>query len=256
MCLILLAWQAHPVYRLVLAANRDERHARPSLPADWWPQAPDVGGGRDLAGGGTWLGITRQGRFAALTNHRNLRLDAPSGESRGGLVADFLTSQQAALPYVQQVSAQRTRWAPFNLLASSGDQLIAYGSAGTAPPQVLRDGVHGLSNHLPDTPWPKVVRGSAALHRALDQATTEDALCTGLFALLDDRQVAADADLPDTGLPLPRERALSAAMIVDPDYGTRCATVLLWRHDGTWMLQERSFDCAGTPTIMRTLRHP
>ena len=276
MCLILLAWRAHPRYALVLAANRDERHDRASLPAQWWPELPGVFAGRDLVAGGTWLGITRDGRMAALTNHRDLRRPPRSdAESRGALVRDFLTGHCSPDDYLARVAPQAARWSPFNLLVGDMSGVACYGSTDGITRR-LSPGVHGLSNHLLDTPWPKVARGSAALQRLLEADALaappragEDArdgtwvgsdrdvrACSGadaapttlseaLFALLANRDTAADAALPDTGLPLARERALSAAMIVDPVYGTRCATVLLFDHQGRWTFQERSFDPAG-----------
>jgi uncharacterized protein with NRDE domain len=248
MCLILFAWQAHPRYRLVLAANRDELHARPSAPAGWWEDVPGVFGGRDRVAGGTWLGITRAGRFAALTNVRDLRRPAPAGPtaSRGRLVRDFLAGTAAPLDYLTGLAGQVGRWLPYNLLVGAGGQLDCMGSL-DARVQPLAAGVHGLSNHLIDTPWPKVEQGRARLEGLLAERDQE-ALEASLFALLGERVIAPDEHLPDTGVGLARERALSANMIVDPVYGTRCASVLLWGHDGQWTCRERSFDAGGNIT--------
>ena len=245
MCLILFGWQAHPRFRLVLAANRDELHARPSAPAGWWEDTPGVFGGRDRVAGGTWLGITRAGRFAALTNVRDLRRPAPAGPtaSRGKLVSDFLAGSATPLDYLAGRAGQVTRCLPYNLLAGDGQQLGCLGSL-DARVHPVAAGVHGLSNHLIDTPWPKVEQGRTRLEGLLgerDQAALE----ASLFALLSERVIAPDERLPDTGVGLARERALSPNMIVDPVYGTRCASVLLWGHNGHWTLRERSFDADG-----------
>ena len=248
MCLILFAWQHHPRYRLVLAANRDERHDRATDAAQWWPDAPDLFAGRDQVAGGTWLGITRQGRIAALTNHRDLRRAPRQAESRGHLVRDFLLGEDNAPAFLERVATEQQRWLPFNLLVGDGDTLACFGSEAAAGEQVqtVTPGLHGLSNHLLDTPWPKVRWGRAALAGALEAPDAE--LEAALFGLLADRSTASGQELPDTGLPIDRERAISAPMIIDPIYGTRCATVLLVEHDGRLQLRERSFDPSGRVT--------
>jgi uncharacterized protein with NRDE domain len=252
LCLILLAWQTDPHWRLVLAANRDERHDRASAPVDWWPGQAGLFAGRDLVAGGTWLGITRAGRFAALTNYRDLRRTAHAGASRGMLVRDFLLGRQHPLEHLAAIDAQRQQWPPFNLLVGDTDTLVCLSTeARSASPrlQVLGAGIHGISNHLLNTPWPKVRLGREAMRTVLasDSACPDEAL----FQVLASRSVAADPELPDTGLPLERERATSAAMIVDPVYGTRCASVLLVDHQGRWRMQERSFAPNGQLTGIR-----
>ena len=252
MCLILLAWQADPRYRLVVAANRDEVHSRPSAGADWWPDVPGLFAGRDRVGGGTWLGMTRDGRFAALTNHRDRRRPPGGQESRGALVREFLAGDLAPLEYLEKVEAQRSRWPAFNLLVGTSDTLacLATEAPDGARIQCVAPGMHGLSNALFDTPWPKVRRGMAALDSALLAPDPGPAL----FDALADRSEAVDAELPDTGLPRDRERAVSAAMIVDPVYGTRCSTVLLVDRSGGWSFVERSFTPAGKLDGVRVAR--
>lgn len=256
MCLILLAWQAHPRWRLLVAANRDERHDRASSPAQWWDDRPGLFAGRDLVAGGSWLGITRSGRFAALTNHRDLRRPQRSAESRGALVREFLDGTMAPLDYLAEVERERHRWLPFNLLVGDGTMLanLSTEAAQGQRMQHLAPGLHGISNSILEAPWPKVRKGLAALAAVVAAPAAADP-APALFQALADRSVAPDDELPDTGLPLERERAISAAMIIDPVYGTRCATVLAMAHDGSWRCQERSFDAAGATTGIRSASH-
>jgi uncharacterized protein with NRDE domain len=220
MCLIALAWQSHPDYPLVVAANRDEFHDRATAPARFWPEAPELLAGRDLAAGGTWLGVTRHGRFAALTNFREPQ--APRGErSRGLLVSSFLQGRDSPLSYAQAVMAEADCYGGFNLLLGDGHMLVVLSNRGT-PPQVLAPGVYALSNHLLDTPWSKVEHARRAL-----QAELADPTPAGLLALLADETPAADAELPDTGVGLAMERLLSPPFIRSPRYGTRASTALL-----------------------------
>jgi uncharacterized protein with NRDE domain len=241
MCLISFAWKAHPAWRLAVAANRDELYARPALPAGWWADAPRVLAGRDLRDGGTWMGITRDGRFAALTNFRDpgfaQRADAPS---RGALVADFLRGSEDAEAYARRVSADAARYNGFNLLVGDGDGLF-YLSNRAEGVRRLEPGVYGLSNHLLDTPWPKVVRAKRSMADALANAGADaDAWDSGLWEMLADRVVAADDDLPDTGVGAERERLLSPPFITSDVYGTRASTVLTVASDGEVRLVERS----------------
>lgn len=220
MCLIAFNWQPAEG-RLLLLANRDEFYARPTEPARWWPDQPYLWAGRDLQAGGTWLGITRAGRFAALTN---VREGAPRAgkRSRGELVTGFLTGQQGPAEYMQQMLQHGHDYAGFNLLA--GDVLkgeLYYGGNRTgAPAYALDPGIYGLSNGLLNTPWPKTLRlkrGLAALEHNDEKAA---------LALLSDATQAADGRLPDTGIPFELERRLSSIFITGDDYGTRAQTVL------------------------------
>lgn len=227
MCLIVLAYRAHPVYPLIVAANRDEFLDRPAEPARFWPAEPHVLAGRDRKAGGTWLGVTTRGRFAALTNYRDLRRAQVSGPSRGSLVRSAL---EAGF-----VPEGTDAYDGFNLLYGAADELMYHNNitGETAP---LAAGIHGLSNHLLNTPWPKVERAKHGMQRILGDATD---MVEQLFQLLGDRTTASDEQLPDTGLDVVRERALSSIHIDLPNYGTRCSTVILFSDNGTITFEER-----------------
>jgi uncharacterized protein with NRDE domain len=237
-CLILFAHRAHPAHPLVLAANRDELHTRPTAPAAFWDDHPDVFAGRDLAAGGTWLGVTRRGRFAALTNVR--RRDARrEGESRGHIVRDILTTSDDLPLTLERLAARASGFPSFNLIAGDGDRVF-YATEERlveVPP-----GVHGLSNDRLDVPWPKVTVGTLGLRSALDEGELDRAR---LFELLSSRRVADVSDLPDTGLPPESERLVSAPFIVSEVYGTCSSTVLTIGRDGTVDFEERSFASGG-----------
>ncbi len=222
MCLILMAWQAHPEYPLVVAANRDEFFARPTAPAAFWPEAPQVLAGRDLEAGGTWLGVARNGRFAALTNYRDPAQTRQGAPSRGGLVSRFLTGAQSGEEYLAELETVADRYNGFNLIFGDQRDLWCFSNCGEGERR-LSPGIYGLSNHLLDTPWPKVARGKSALSASL-QALPDEA---PLFSLLRDDSLAPDEVLPRTGVGLEWERLLSAAFVRSPGYGTRSATVLL-----------------------------
>ncbi len=237
MCLILLAHDAHPRYRLVVAANRDEFYERPTAPAAWWDDAPAVLAGRDLRGGGTWMGITRGGRFAAVTNYRDVAPPSPDAPSRGHLVGDFLAGDGAPGAYLRALEPRAGEYAGFNLLVGDGSGLWYYGNRG-GDARPLGPGVYGLSNALLDTPWPKVERGRAALREAVSSG--EDVDPEALFRILWDAEPAPDLLLPDTGVGIERERMLSSSFIRSPEYGTRASTVLLVGRDGRVRFVERS----------------
>lgn len=220
MCTLLFAVDAHPRYRLVLAANRDEFYARPTAPAGWWSEAPHVLAGRDLQAGGTWLGVTRAGRWAGLTNVRDPKDVRPGAPSRGALVAEFLRGDAPAAAYLRSIEA--ARFVGFNLVVGDADGTW-YLSQGEGVPRRLAPGVYGVSNARLDTPWPKVERGKAGL-RALLARPEVDA--GALLDLLADPTRAADEALPDTGVGLELERALSPLFIAMPGYGTRSSTAL------------------------------
>jgi uncharacterized protein with NRDE domain len=240
MCLILLAYRAHPRYRLVVAANRDEWFGRPTAPAGFWPDAPEVLAGRDLAASGTWLGVTRGGRFAALTNFRDSAPVRPDAPSRGALVREYLTAGADAGTYLRSVRRDADRYNGFSLVL--GDRgAMHYFSNRAGEGRELPPGIYGLSNHLLDAPWPKVRTGKARLAAHLEGEVDPEAL----LGLLDDAQEAPDAELPRTGVPLERERQLSPLRIRAGDYGTRSSTVVLVSHDEEVSLLERSFDASG-----------
>lgn len=234
MCLIVFAWRPGHALPLIVAANRDEFHARPSLPLAPWPDAPEVVAGRDLQAGGTWLGIGSSGRFAALTNIR--APGSPAGaRSRGELPERYLRGSLSPQAYLAEVSGQLDQYAGFNLLVGDDRQLWYLNSAvGSA--QRLSAGTYGLSNAALDTPWPKLVRARRQLQSCLGAPDIE-----ALLALLSDAQPAQDAELPTTGVPYEWEKRLSSIFIASDDYGTRASTVLIGRADGSAKITERRF---------------
>lgn len=243
MCLILFAWKVHPNFPLVFAANRDEFHERPSAPADFWDDEPDLLAGRDLRDGGTWLGITRRGRVAAITNYRDpasLKIGAPS---RGMLVSDYLRGREEPEAYLGRIMPGADRFNGFNLLVGDPDELFCFSNRGAR--EHLKPGIYGLSNHLLDTSWPKVAQGKRALEALLQGE--KDLTPEALFALLADRTRAPDDRLPDTGIGLEWERLLSPIFIENPAYGTRSSTVLLIDRNAGVTFIERVFNGAADP---------
>lgn len=235
MCLILIAYRCHPGYELVVAANRDEFHERPTAPLAFWDEAPHVLAGRDLQAGGAWMGITRTGHFAAVTNYRDpsrIRSDAPS---RGQLVADYLQGLQPANTYLEKLRPVTDGYNGFNLLLSDKTGLY-YHSNRSGEIRTLPPGWYGLSNHLLDTPWPKLRRGLFLLRDRLDQRS--DPMLDDLLEVLIDRNIAPDTELPETGVPLEWERWLSSIFIDAPGYGTRSSTVLLVNNCGNVRMVE------------------
>lgn len=249
MCLIAFAWQAHPDYRLILAANRDEFHERPALPLQWWSDEPALLGGRDLQAGGTWLATAKSGRFATVTNYRE-DLKAQSGvRSRGELVADFVTGR--ASPEQFAYGLDGASYAGFSLLAadfSAKGNSLAYVSNRGDPARLLAPGIYGLSNASLDTPWPKVLRSKSRLATLLDDNVMD---VTALFAMLADREPGSSEDIADViadDLPPQTARAIAAPFVVTPAYGTRCSTVMLIGTTGHVDIYERRFDSAGEST--------
>jgi uncharacterized protein with NRDE domain len=242
MCLILFAHKAHPGYPLILAANRDEAYTRPAAPAAYWHDHPHVYGGRDLDKGGSWLGLTRSGRIAAVTNFRDGNAPKNAPLSRGELVSGFVTSHDDAATYLERVRTRANRYNGFILIAGELDALYWYSNRGPGVERIA-PGVHGLSNHLLDTPWPKITRSRQALEALLGAG--EDELTAALFDVLADRSGAPDHELPDTGVGLRRERELSPIFISGTRYGTRASTVVLVDGNGGALFIERSFGPGG-----------
>lgn len=233
MCLIAVGWRVHPEFPLVVAANRDEFYSRPSAPAGRWPDDPRVIGGRDLEAGGSWLAITETGRFAAVTNVREP--GAPKGSrSRGALTRDFLLGNHRAYDHVAGIAAGD--FSGFNLLVADAESLW-YCSNRDGAARELKPGIYGLSNHRLDTPWPKLVAARQGFASALPALPATDPL----FAILADDRLAADADLPQTGVGLEWERRLSAIFVRSENYGTRASTVLTLAAQGGIRLEERNF---------------
>jgi len=218
-----MALNTHPYYQLILLANRDEHYERPSASARFWDEAPSVLAGKDLRAGGTWLGITKNGRIAAVTNYRDPASMKQGAPSRGRLVSDFLLGQEGPIQYLDNLAREADRFNGFNLIIGDKDQLYWYSNRGDGV-QSLEPGIYGLSNHLLDTPWPKVAKSKDALAHLLSEQ--EDPSLEELFRILTDHTIPDDEHLPDTGVDLEWERILSPIFIVSPTYGTRSSTVL------------------------------
>jgi uncharacterized protein with NRDE domain len=251
MCLIVVGWQAHPDYPLVVAANRDEFYARSTADAARWPDAPRIIGGRDLEAGGTWLGISETGRFAAVTNVREPGM-AKGEISRGALTHDFLLSDRSAADFARSIEG--SRYSGFNLLLADGDSLL-YCSNRDGEPRQLPPGIYGLSNHLLDSPWPKLVKARQRFGEAVKQLPVEN----DFFDLLADQAIVADESLPQTGVPIEWERLLSAVFVKSESYGTRASTLAWQRADGAVRLHEQRFGPHGQPlqssVISTSLKH-
>lgn len=243
MCLIAWNWQPGTAQPLLLLANRDEYYTRPTLPLHRWADAP-ISAGKDLQAGGTWLGLAPGGRMAALTNVRDVRNQRADAPSRGALVSHFLRGQSSAQHYLQTIATSAERYNAFNLLVYDGQTLLGFESQG-ARIVVLRAGISAVSNAGFDTPWPKLTRLKTGLRQWLaQQATPQAPGHEALFDLLAHSQAAPDAHLPDTGIPIERERALSCTFIRGSDYGTRASSLLILGRNSA-RFTERSFDAQG-----------
>ncbi len=255
MCLILFAYQVHPEYRLVVAANRDEFYRRPTASAGFWSDCSRVLAGRDLEQQGTWLGVSRQGRFAAVTNVRNgFATRDPEHRSRGDLTRNYLCSDISPEDYLCRLTASHTEYPGYNLLAGDRQSLwyCTNQTDGSGLPvhKKLVPGIYGLSNGYLDSPWPKLQRGKEQLRQALDHPIPDH---QRLLTLLSDNFSPEDEALPDTGVSLEWERKLAPCFIRTEDYGTRASTLVLERYDGTLEFIEQNFD-AGGPTERREFR--
>lgn len=238
MCLIAFAWRAHPRWRLVLAGNRDEFHARPSAPLARWDDGVVVGG-RDLEAGGTWLGVTDAGRCCVVTNVRDPR-DPQLGVSRGLLATDYLKGGADAATHAQVLQAAAADYRPFNLLTFDVHDAFYLGNRPVPKAQKVTPGIHGLSNADFNTPWPKTRALMQRLEAWLATQADDDDVAP-LFAALADEHRAPDDQLPDTGVGLERERWLSSAFIRGERYGTRASTIVALGHDGRGVIVERRF---------------
>jgi len=233
-----MALSSHPRYPLIVAANRDEFYARPTADAAFWDDAPHVLAGRDLRDAGTWLGISKDGRIAAVTNFRGPDSGIAEPISRGRLVRDYLLGQEGTADYFARVANHGQRYRGFNLVAGSGVDLYYYANRENVRPQPVASGVHALSNHLLDTPWPKVERAKARLRALLADDRIETDM---VLDLLLDQTRAADHELPNTGIGPERERQLSSIFIRTAEYGTRSSTLLLIDEQGEVSFTERTF---------------
>jgi uncharacterized protein with NRDE domain len=247
MCIAYLAIAAHPEWPLFIAANRDEFHARQTLPAAPWPDHPDLIAGVDCVAGGTWLGITRQGRYALLTNYRDPASVMPNAPSRGHLTSDYLIDDIDPRDYAHRVLDAASRYNGFNLIL--GDQQSAWYVGNRAyqeAPQALTPGRYIISNHLLNTPWPKAERLRQALNGYPSDAL--DLSLAPLFEILQDNTPARDDALPSTGITRERERLLSSPFIISPEYGTRCSTVIAVHASGRALFSEVSYNASGKAT--------
>ncbi len=243
MCLILVVWRVHPLYPCVIAANRDEFHARPAQPARWWSDRPHILGGRDLSGGGTWLGMTRDGRFAGLTNFRGDGRFRPEAPSRGALVAAMLDSTASVPGALEELERIGERYNGFNLIFSDGRRLGVYESA-HGRGRELQPGIYGLSNDVLDSPWPKVRRAKSRLQAALGDLSDS----APMLELLRDDHPAPDEELPRSGLGREWDRLLSSAFVRSAEYGTRCSTLVRVGVDRRVHFDEWTWDAAGRET--------
>lgn len=240
MCLVVLAIGQHPRFPLVLAANRDEFHARPAKQAHWWPDKPDILGGRDLQAGGTWLALHRNGRFATVTNFRDAEPPSPRFRSRGHLVTDFLESDLEPSAFLETVD--ENAYAGFNLIVGTATE-VAYLSNREEGTRTLEPGTYGLSNALLDGPWHKVESSKRRLSALLDSGDINE---TSIMRLMNDREKAPVSEVDKGRLDFGTAHAITAPFIVLPDYGTRCTTAVLVDGDGNWRFTERRFDRSGS----------
>lgn len=244
MCLIFFSINQHPTYKLILAANRDEFYGRKTQPAGFWANHENILGGCDLeaispdGNCGTWMGISTSGKLAFVTNYRDpLHID-PKAPSRGHLVTDYLIGNENPASYMETVAERASQYNGFNLIVGNTEQLY-YFSNYQHEIKKLSTGFYGLSNHLLDTPWPKITRGKLAIEQELNQ---QEINIESLFSLLRDENRAPDDQLPDTGIGLERERALSSMFIKTNGYGTRCSTIILIKHNGDMEFLERNYN--------------
>ncbi len=240
MCVVFISYKQIPKFPMILLANRDEFYDRPTAKADYWEDFPNILAGRDLVGKGTWLGVTKSGRFSAVTNYRNPKQQKGT-ISRGNLVANFLKTETPAKDYLQEIKENSDKYTGFNLLIgeiSSDKSELYYYSNQENIIKKLGEGLYGLSNHLLDTPWEKVEKGKAKLNQLLKNDTVEK---EGLFDVLKDKTLADDEELPETGIGCQREKLLSSIFIETPIYGTRCSTVLTFDSKFEMDLDERVF---------------
>ena len=238
MCLLLIAYKTNPNYKLIIAANRDEFYKRPTAPAHFWEDNPSLLAGKDLEAGGTWMGITKDGKFAGITNYRdmkNIKNDAPT---RGKIVSDFLLNNHSADNFGESLKSSANLYNGYNLIFGSDEELF-YFSNQTKKVIKLTPGIYGLSNHLLDTPWPKVEKSKASFSETINKKDVSE---EELFEILSDREMPPDNLLPDTGLKLEIERAVAPVFVETPMYGTRSSTVIFWDFNDKISFMEKSLN--------------
>ena len=248
MCLAIIATQTKRDWPLIIVANRDEQHSRPTLPANPWMDAPSILGGRDLSAGGTWLGLRANGKLALLTNYREPGRNNPAAPSRGQLTDKFLRSDTPAKEYIKDLREYEAHYNGFNILVGDQTGLWYFSNRGGVPARKIEAGVVGLSNASLDTPWPKLQRTRNAVAAHLSHDNSLNPKADILFEIMADTRPASQEELPDTGVGLEREKLLSSPFIKNERYGTRCTTLLMLRSDGMIKFHEKRFDAQGQQT--------
>ena len=242
MCLILFAHHATPQYKLVLIANRDEYHQREAKPADFWQNSPNIFGGIDCTAGGSWLSVDKSGRFAAITNIRKPPFKKTNTLSRGEIISQFLSRQQTAAEFINELKEKDHLYGLFNLLLLDDSGLWHY-SSDSQQSQAVPHGIHGLSNASLDTPWPKLARSQAALEQQLSLPLIDE---SKLLNIMQSTERPSDEELPKTGVSLEFEQFLSSVFIQGDDYGTRCTTLLTIDHSNTMKFTELTYNVEGS----------
>ena len=245
MCLVAFGWKAHPNYSLIVGANRDEWHQRPAAPAAWWKDYPQILAGRDLKAGGTWMGVTRSGRFAAITNFRDPAEKRSTARSRGELVTAFLLGLESPEDFLSSIGERAHEYNGFNLVVADASSMAYFGSR-EGEIKLLEPGVYALSNHTLNELWPKVISAKSALVAALQPKMTETARQEAIYEFLSNAAIAPDEMLPETGVGPEWERVLSSALIVTPAYGTRASTIVSIAYNSTVSFAEHTRAADGT----------
>ncbi len=236
MCLIVFGYKVSKEYPLVLAANRDEFYRRPTLPMHFWEDSPEILAGKDLEQGGTWFGIHKNGRFAALTNYRNPAAIKPDAPSRGEIIINFLNSKKSPVEFIHDFRPKALSYNGFNLIFGNLDHLFWFTNVIDTIERIA-PGIHGISNRFLNTPWPKVESGKKALKKTMTHSITPD----HLFSFLKESSVPDDDRLPETGVGLEWERILSPLFIKSDTYGTRSSTTMLTDQKGNVNITERTY---------------
>lgn len=238
MCTVLFAYKVHPQFPFIFAANRDEFYDRPTAKAQYWNDHPHVLAGRDLEKMGTWMGVTKSGKFAALTNFRDPNQPKEGKRSRGELVSNFLIKNQSVNDYSKDLQATTDQYQKYNLIFGNTDNLYYFTNV-TNELKMLTPGIYGLSNHLLNTNWPKVVKGRNLLHECIEDVEKVDFHC--LFQILKDHTISPDYLLPNTGVSIDLERQLSPLFVQTHNYGTVSSTILMLSTLKEVTFIERSF---------------
>lgn len=237
MCLLIIALEQHPEFPVIITANRDEFFNRPAKPMYKW-EDENIIAGQDLTAGGTWLGINQNGHIAALTNYRDPSLIKENAPSRGQLPLEFLTSNENAIDYLTRINGKGNAFNGFNLLISDESGFYHFSNV-THKISGLEPGIHGLSNHLMDTPWPKVRSGINKINDLIQRDQLDEA---SLLTAMHDKTLAPESELPSTGIPTDLEKKISSMFIRVKGYGTRCTTVIKIDRNNHGIVKERTFD--------------